>query len=103
MNDYTFYLFFNDLVLFHVSLDGIKRFHVVLFNAKLFDKDLIRNTVNVCVRILNGFMFNFDYDIDCNAKHKCGNYKINTDLNGAVDDSVENGFNICKELFICNK
>ena len=103
MTDYIFYLFFNDLVLFHVSLDGIKRFHVVPFNAKLFDKDLIRNAVNVCIRILNGFMLNFDYDIDCNAKHECGNYKINTDLNGAVDDSVENGFNICKELFICNK
>ena len=103
MTDYIFYLLFNDLVLFHVSLDGIKRVHVVLFNAKLFDKELIRNTVNVCVRILNGFMLNFNYDIDCNAKHKCGNYKLNTYLNGAVDDSVENGFNICKELFICNK
>ena len=101
MNDYIFYLFFNDLVLFHVSLDGIKRFHVVLFNAKLFDKDLIRNTVNVCVRILNGFMFNFDYDLGLILPFYDDG--VGPTILKSIYDSVENGFNICKELFICNK
>ena len=96
-------LFFNNFVLFHISLDSVKRFHIVLFNAELLNENFVRNAVNVCVLILDGLVLNLDDNVYYNAKNKCCNYKINTNLNGAVDDSAENGFNVYKEFILCNE